>query len=318
MAVKISAGTLLLVAALGFVLAVYMGWVSIPDFTPGTTTPGPSTPSQPSQGDVSVTRTIKFTVTDKYAGSAITSGTIKIYKGKVLQESLTTDASGQATSGKAYTSGEQLNVQVVKSNSKAWYTITVPYMSPSDVDAMAYNPVGIDFFSLDTSVTLKVTDGQGTAYSSGGSLNWTSLGTTEITLTIQGYVSADNKGYIDSYDPLNGINWYPVLYGKLYNTNYELLSLNGWDSRYERGSAMWHAARIDATGVTKWKVGDEYVYPGSFSKTFTLKKGSYSGDVADLVLYLYAYSDPGYHNSYGSYGPDSVAMASAFTLNIVD
>jgi hypothetical protein len=66
------------------------------------------------------------------------------------------------------------------------------------------------------------------------------------------------------------------------------------------------------------KVGDTYVQSGTFGKSITLKKGTYSGDAADLVVYLYAYSDGAYHRDYGSFGPDAVAMASAFTLNLVD
>jgi hypothetical protein len=267
---------------------------------------------------VSVTRPLKFALTDKYAGSGVASATIMIYDGDTKLESVTTDSDGTKASGQSYTSGKQLRIYVNKSNSKAWYSITVPKMLSADVDAMTSNPVKLDFFTLDTSVTLKVAQSNGTSYSTGGSYNWTQSGVTTETLTVTGYISADGKGFISSHDPINDIDWNVVLYGKLYNTNYELLTLTGWDRSYERGSALWGSAKIPDTGVTKYKVGETYVYSGTFGKTLTLKKGSYTGDAADLVLYLYAYSDGSYHKDYGSFGPDAVAMASAFTLNLVD
>jgi len=303
-----------------FLLGHFAGLYQIPGLPSlqATQTEQPGEQLPPADEYVSVTRPLDFSVVDKYAGSAVGSATVKVYDGTQLLESLTTASDGTISTSRSYPSGKKLNILVTKSNSKCWYTITVPKMLRSDVDSLSTNPVALDFFTLDTSVTLKVLDSAGNVYTNNGNYNWTSRGVTQETLTISGYVSTDNRGFLSSYDPLNNLNWKVVLYGKLTGTNYEYLTMTGWDDRYERGSAMWHAAVIPDVGVTKWKVGDEYVYSGSFSKTVTFKKGSYSGDAADLVLYLYAYSDPAYHEDIGSFGPDAVAMCSAVTINIVD
>jgi len=301
------------VIAIGLLLLFYFGYIQIPEFQPGEVIPGVDE-------NIDVNRALKFVCVDKYAGSAVTSATLKVYDGQALLESLTTGASdGCATTGASYPSGKQLNILLTKSNNKAWYTITVPKMAKSDVEALTVNPLRLDFFTLDTSVTLKVTDSGGNSYTSGTTyLNFTSLGVSTATLTISGFCSADNVGYISSYDPLNQINWYPTLYGKLSGTNYELLSVTGWDVSYPKGTAMWGAHRLSDEEVTKYKVGNTYVHPGSFAFTVTVTKGGYTGSSATIVLYLYAYSDPSYHESFGSYGPDSVAMASAFTVKIAE
>ena len=281
--------------------------------------PGGSDDPIPSFDMVAVTRSIKFVVKDKWAGTPATSATLKIYKGTDLQESLTTDGTtGIVNSGSAYTSGDKLNILLIKSDSKLWQVIEVPKMAKSDVEAVSVNPVGLDFFTLDTSMTLKVVDGLGNAYSTTDSLNFTALGVTQTTLTVSGYISADNLGFKSCVDPLNGINWNVVTYGKLSGTNYELITLTGWDKSYPKGLAIYGAEKIPDLGVTKYKSGNDYIHPGTFSFTLTLNQAGYSGDAADLDIDVVAYSDPNYHESYGSYGPDYVAMASSFKLNLVD
>ena len=267
--------------------------------------------------EVSVNRKIEFICIDKFAGTPVTSATLKVYQDNQLFDSLTTDGTtGKITTGNNFESGTVLDVLLTKSNDKAWYTITVPKMSKNDLEALTNNPIKLDFFSLDTSATLKIVDSLGNAYATTDTLNFTTLGVSQISIVVSGYISADNKGYIASYDPLNGIRWDGVCYGKLSGTNYELLSLSGWQSAYPKGLAIWGSKVIPPEQLTKYKVGNTYVNDGVFSFTLTLTKGGYTGDAADIDLYLYAYSDPTYHNTYGSFGPDSVAMATTFKLNL--
>lgn len=267
--------------------------------------------------EVAVNRKLSFNCVDKFAGTSVTSATLKVFQDNQLFESITTDGTtGIATTGNNFESGTVLDVQLVKGNDKAWYKITVPKMSKNDIDALTTNPIKLDFFSLDTSATLKIVDSLGNAYSTTDTLNFTTLGVSQISIVVSGYISADSKGYIASYDPLNGIHWDGVCYGKLSGTNYELLSLSGWQSAYPKGLAIWGSKVIPPEQLTKYKVGNTYVHDGVFSFTLTLTKGGYTGGSADIDLYLYAYSDPSYHNTYGSYGPDCVAMASTFKLNL--
>ena len=274
-------------------------------------------PQTSEQEGVVVTRSIQFTVYDKYGGAAVASASIYIYDENLYQlETLTTDSNGQATTSKAYTSGTKLYVLVTKSNDKAWYQIVVPTMNEADVEAMTTIPMTLEFFDLDTSMTIKVIDQEGNVYSSGDTLNLTNLGLDKITLTISGYVSADGKGFISSHDPLNDIDWNVILYTSLSGTGYELISITGFDRGYEKGTTMYYAEKLEDTEVTKYKVGNSYVYDGVWSRTVSLDATGYSGSSVTLTIIVYAYSDPDYHFTYGSYGPDAVAMCTAFTLTI--
>ena len=264
---------------------------------------------------VDVNKPLKFAVIDQFAGSAVASATVKVYEGTTLKESLTTGSDGTVTSALNYPSGTVLNILVTKSNSKCYYQITVPKMSPDDAQALTYNPIELKFFTL-ASVSLAVRDSSGNSYSSGGNLNITTLGTS-ITLTISWYVSSDNTGYKSSYDPINDLNWYPVLYAKTTGTNYETLDITGFDGAYSIGTNNWYYHVLDDTEITKYKVGNTYVYSGTGSLTISLDATGYSGDLADLILYLVVYTDPVYHQNHASFGPDYVQLAT-FTLNIVD
>jgi len=398
-AIKISGGTLILLLLLAIV-----GWWAFNSGTISLQTQQVQLSTEtPTENLVDVTRSLKITVVDIYAGSVVASATVKIYQGLSLVEQGTTDSNGQLTTSNAFTSGDTLNILVTKNNSKCWYSVTVPKMSPSDVQALTYNPIKLEFFTLDTSVTIKVSDDQGNTYSNtsrtesigtgdgtatdfsgtlsytpivpgsvtvtdgnetftdngdgtltgsaGGSgtinyytgaisvsfasapssgadisvsytqaalLNFGSLGVSQVNLTVNGFVSTDGRGYKSSYDPLNNINWNAVLYCKLDGNGYENLSITGWDRSYTKGSAVWFAHTLADTEVTKYKVGLTYKYPGTFAFPFTVNKGGYSASssssMAKITLYLYAYTDPSYHEKMGSFGPDAVAMASNFVM----
>lgn len=304
----------LIVLFLGIVLigAVYFGVINIPGLDIET--------GELPTGKKSVNRVIQFYVPDIWGGAAVQSATVKVYDGITLKESLTTSSTagseGKVTTGQTYTSGDVLNIMVLKSNSKQWYEVTVPEMTEVDASAVTFNQITLDFFDIDTSVTLKIQDGLGNSYSTTDALNFSALGVNQVTLTISGFVSADGKGYTSSYDPLNGINWYGISYGKLSGTGYELMSLTGWQTSYPKGTSIYGARRIADLDLVKYKSGNDYIHDGTFSYTLTLTKGGYTGSGADIVFYLYGYSDTNYHESYGSFGPDAVSMASAFTLNI--
>jgi len=268
-------------------------------------------------GMVAATRKLSFVCNNQYGGAAIQSATLKVYKGLDVQETLTTDGTtGIVTSGLQYTSGDVLRILLVKGNAKLWYDYTVPKIRKADQDAVANIQVPLQFFDIDTSVTIQLMDGQGNAYSDTNILNFTTLGVNQIVLTVSGYVSADDKSYISSFDPLNNIDWEVVAFGALSGTNYEALAISGWHGSHEKGTTLWGYRTIPDSGVTKNKIGNLYEHDGVFSFSLTLDKGGYSGDAAALVFYLQGYADPAYHRTYGSYGPDTVAMASTFTLNI--
>ncbi|RLI46918.1 hypothetical protein DRO69_02000 [Candidatus Bathyarchaeota archaeon] len=276
-------------------------------------------PGEPPTGTVPVNKILRLSVIDKFAGSVVTGATVKIYDGQTLLETATDNNDGTYDTALTYPSGKELNVYVAKSTAKMWKTITVPYMTEADAAAATVNTVNLDFFTR-SSLTMTVIDGDGNSYSNGGSINKTSGGTpgkSLITLTVSLYVSSDNTGFISSYDPINQLNWYPLLTAKTTGTNYENVVVSGFAQGYEKGTNMYYVTKLADTDVTKYKVGNNYVYPGSSSFTFTLDLSGYSGDAADLVLTVYFYADSAYHQAKGSWGPDSVSIVTS-TLNLVD
>jgi len=315
MAVKLKGWHIALIILLLF--AVYAGYININ--LPGPS-PAPTTGEQqitPEQ--VSVNKQLQIAVIDTWAGGA-SSGTIYVYDsdGKTQLEygSL---SSGKYTTSLTYQSGRTLWLKIVNGNSKLWKQITVPYMSPADAESLTYNPVEIKFFTICT-LTDTFQDSFGNSYSDGGSWNKTSggnPGASIVSATYSWYVSNDNTGYLSSYDPINDINWKAVLYVKVFGTGYENVILKGFDGAIEKGTAMWYWKVLDDTELTKYKVGNSYVYDGAGSLTFTVDLTGYSGDSADMQIYLYVYSDPEYFQTYGSFGPDAVQLAEQ-TINLVD
>ena len=300
------------------ILAWYFGWISFKGFTPEEVQIGTEQPSE--EGLITVTRQIKFTVTDKYAGSAA-SGTIYIYAedGKTLLESGSL-SSGAYTTSDSYTSGTILWVKIDDgSNSILWKKITVPKMNPADAESITTNSVKIEFFDICT-LTDTLQDSLGNSYSDNANWNKTSGGNpgqSVATATYSVYVGSDNDGFMSSYDPIYGYEFGAWLIVEVSGTGYTSVVLTGFDMAYEKGTTMYYWYRIPDTGITKWKVGNEYVYPGAWSFSWTVDLSGYSGDQADMQIYVKAYASPEYHQKYGDYGPYDVTLAEQ-TINLVD
>ena len=277
---------------------------------------GVVTPGAPEQGGVVVNKPLKIAVIDEFAGSPVASASVKIYEGTQLKESLTTDASGIATSTLNYRSDTQLDIFVSSGNSKAWYKVTVPRMSEADAQAATVNPIELRFFTL-ASISIQVRDSFGNSYTSGGNLNKTTLGANIVSLTVSWFVANDNTGFKNSFDPINNMDWNAVLFTQVTGTNYEKVIVTGADGSYAVGLNNWYYNMIQDTELTKWKIGNQYKYPGTSSRVLTVDLTGYSGDAADIVFQIVVYTSPDYHRQYGSFGPDAVILGT-FTINLVD
>ena len=301
------AGTLILLIIVILWLAWYAGFIKIPAGT--SVQPIPTPVEKPSEG-VAVTKPLKITVFDKFAGSAVSSATVKVYQGQILMESLTTDANGQVTTARAYKSGTQLNILVEKDNSKQWYILTVPYMSEVDAKTLDYNPIELEFWTLGT-YTVKVMDQFGNIYTDGGVLNFTSGGALEgvdkLTLNIQIFNSVDNTGYKSSRDPIDGYNWEAWV---VMTTTEPNVIFSGHQIYTERGTSRYWLIKVPDEGLIRWKIGSTYKYDGVYSIPVTLDvSGVPSGTEATLTITLYAYADGQKFVSVGTLGPDAVTLA---------
>jgi len=278
--------------------------------------PGVSYPDEPVIGGVDVNRKITFSTPDIYGGSQVSTGSCYLYDDRgVLLETLTLSSS--KTTSDPYRSGTQLYAQIINTNAKRTYSFTVPQMSPADVDSQTNNDVKLEFFAIGT-YTTKGTDQGGTQISDNGNYNHTASGDA-ATLSVGFWVSSDNTGIIDSgsvKDPVDDINWWCVLYLKVFGTNYEYIDVTGFDYSWSRGTANWYATVLEDTELTKWKIGQTYEYDGATSFTHSADFTSYTGGAADLQYYLEFYSEPQYMIDHGNAGPDHY-QAAELTINAI-
>jgi hypothetical protein len=291
--------------------------------------PAPHLPSGSSvitgDGTVSVTKPVDFYLIDQYGGSGISSATLTVYSNDLVQlESLTTASDGTIATNAAYKSGTELHVKANDgSNSLKWFEVTVPRMSEADAQSLTVNgPIELKMFDY-TAPTIAVRDSAGNSYSDTGNLNKTTgatPGTSSVVLTITWFEGTTNDGYQESYDPINQQNWKALLVVKVSGTNYELVTVNGFSQSVEKGSAMYYCEEIDPTTLTKWKVGNDYRLPGTGSFTFSLDLSGYSGDSADLDVYVYYYADWSNFVSKGSFGASALSVLSGapHTINLID
>ena len=259
-----------------------------------------------------VNRKVAITFIDKYAGSAPTGTTCYVYgsDGKTLLESGTI-TTGAYTTSKYYKSGTALVLEYYNgtgTTDRLRKHVTVPKMFPADIEAVTDNPVTIDVFTSASAITATCQTDAGTTIQDANattySCNKTIQGNTG-SLTFNWYVPTDNTGFLTSYDEIDGLNWYAVLYCKLSGTNYEYVDLTGWDGQYTKGTSIWYYKVLDPTTITKYKVGNTYIYNGAGGFTFSFDVSGYTGDAANAALWMQAYSDPAYHDLHGSFGPDS-------------
>lgn len=260
---------------------------------------------------VAVNKPLKISVIDPIAGQALASATVQIYDANGnLMETLTTDSSGQATTAMSYKSGSIIYVFVESGSTKLWQKVTVPYMSQYDAQASAYNPVTIQAFTLGTYV-IKVMDQFGNVYSSGGTLNFTQLGTNTVSLTIQIYNTQDNTGYKSSYDPLNKVHWDAV--ARLYADNPDFV-VSGLTNSVDRGTTTYWLQVVPDQALTRQKVGDQYTSTGVYTFTVTINKGGLTSTQV-LNIDLMGYFDPAYFAQTGI-GSNAQLQLATFTLNI--
>lgn len=274
----------------------------------------------------SVNRKLEIALNNKYSTVNGSGWAVIVYDedGRENLESFAADSAGTAKSGNRYQSGTELVLDCRKGNSKVRVPITVPKMAEADINAVETNPISVSIFTIpDGDVAMTIMDSEQNVYSSGGDLNKTVFGNSG-SLTVYMTLPTNGEGFISSKDEINEVRdgvpmkWNVVLYCKLSGDNYEYVTLSGWENKYPKGLSEYFSETLSDTSVSKYKIGEEWIHKGTCSVPFDVKMTGYSGDAADLVFYLYAYTDAAYHEAQGDFGPDAYAIASTFTLNIVD
>lgn len=310
----------IVVIALVIGIAWYAGFIVIPGFTPPAGNIGGGGGGAVT-GTQTVNKPIKFSVLDTFGSGAIDSdaGGLVVYDSSMAAlESLNTDANGQATTSDSYPSGTILHVLFAHDSSRQWFTVNVPKMSAADADSLTTTPVKLSTYVY-TAPTMTITTSAGTVIADAGNYNKTVSGSTAV-LTATWFEGTDGRGYISSFDPVYGVQNDAVLVMKLSNTNYETVSVTGFDGQVDKGAATYWYKVLDDTTLTKWKIGNEYRYPGTGGYSFTVGLSGYSGDATDMDFYIYFNADPAYFITHGNWGPNalSVIAGAPYTVNLLD
>ena len=262
---------------------------------------------------VDVQKPLKFALTDTYAGSALTSKTLKVYAsdGSTLLETLTTGSDGTVTTAFTYNSGDIVWIYYESSNDKMWWKKEVPKMNPKDAEALSYNYIKLAAFTIGTYTSDALKYGA-TTISDGGEYNFTTSGTIQTFTYSLANTGNDNTGLMESYDPIYQMKYTCVVYVTLSGTGYEKIIVYGFDYDYTLGTTHYLATEADCYALTKHKVGNVYKSNGVQDFTFSLDGTGYTAgsDTVTLQISVYMYSDPQYSmNHGGSYGPEAVQIA---------
>lgn len=250
-----------------------------------------------------IDKKLEFSLTDQFSGTAQAGKTLKLYSGgsaPVLLETLTpTSGAGIIDTAKKYATGTPLSVEYISSNTKQWYSFTVPTMSPADAQASTVNPIDLNTFTIGTyTQTLQVS---AVDASSNYTLSTMSGNTAPVFVYQITNGGSDNTGMRESADPVYGDQWQVYLVVSIYGTGYETVIPSGFDQTFQIGQTTYGVIHLSADALTKWKVGNTYQpgYTGGQTVTFSLDLTGCSVDTVSMVVKTLAYCDPAYAQSHG-------------------
>jgi hypothetical protein len=213
---------------------------------------------------------------------------------------------------KAYETGKALDIKYVDGNSIVWYSITVPPMSAGDIQGNTYNNIDLDGFTIGT-YTSDILMNAGNSWADGDTWYPDANGTNP-TFTYQlSNSGADNTGILNSYDPVYGQNLKVCLVVTISGDGYEHVLPQGFDDKFTLGSTTYAIKYYDASALTKWKVGSNYMlgFEGTQVKSFSFNMAGMSGtDAPTIQMTAYAYADPAFaKNNGGDLGETATVIA---------
>lgn len=266
-------------------------------------------------GTVEVTKPLRLAVLDAYAGSAISSATVTIYKGQTISETGTTGSDGTFTTALTYRSGESLHINIVKGSSKLWVPVTVPRMLPADAQSLSYNPLQLRTYTIGT-YTITVIRSNGASISSGSTFDFSAAGVTQETFTISVFNTVDNTGFISSSDPLTGRRLGAFLEVSLSGSGYDKFLVSGLPGYRSTGSSNTWTRPVSDTELTRIKVGNTVTQPGSFSVSITVDASPAApGTTATMTIRLNLLADEQRFLTLGDKGSDAI-MPAVFTITL--
>lgn len=291
--------------------AVYMGIIPTGTQAPNNINPGNNPTIAPASGMSNVDKPLKLNFANIYGGGALTGTTsaVQVYlaDGVTKSGAALTIASSTTSTALAYPSGTHLVIGYTYSTTDyMFWNIVVPQMNTADAQSLTTNAINLQGFNVPT-LTDALTHSNGTALTDGSQMNVTAASTG--SLTYSWFVSAANTGFLTSHDAVYNTDNKAVVWCTVSGTGYTSVTLSGFDGKITRGTTDYYYKVIDPTVISMYKVGNNYIIPGTGSMTFGYTAVGYTGTGTTIQLYLDIYSDPTYMQNYGSYGPYSSTLA---------
>jgi len=308
----------ILVILLLLVAAVFLGYIKIPNINLNSVPSSPSSPP-PTTGGAAP---LFITLNDPLNGVSISSATVYLLNpstGQVL--STVTISSGTGTSPPMFTPGQQVVAKVVASG---YVTRFVPITVPSTLSSTTSCSNCVYSATINDiklgSPTIKIVDNLGNSYTSGSSLNFSTLGVSSITLTVTVYNTLADSGWVSSQDVVN--NQIQNLAMQI-TTPGTSVSVTNLQNPVTRGSSSYWTqiipdgyidAQVQPGGFSTQTIGTN-VIGGVTSFTFTVSKSALAhGSTQAFTFTLYDYASAAVFAAQGSYGPNAAVLGSAFTL----
>jgi hypothetical protein len=282
-----------------------------------------ATPPRASGVQSGAPEALQFYLKDNLGGGAISGATVKVYTSANVQTDSLTTSSGSATSGSQWTPGQSGYVQITKPVGAGVAPVQVSFTVPSIPTIGQYGtptyyiPLAADY---NGTYTLKCFDNLGNAYTTGQTVNFTTLGVSTVTLEFTVYNSASNTGWITSQDSLNNVN--QAMGITMSSTGSSVSLPNGLQggttaNAFPRGTSLYWSTTLSDSALSNQKIGQVQTLLGQAPFSVTINKAALTaGNSQAFVLTLVGPFDSTYYQNNGVGGPNAASYSSAFTINV--
>lgn len=270
----------------------------------------------PTSDLVNVNKQLRFHIIDDYSGGPVASKTDKfgLYGSggdTIIEADLDTDANGLITTGSPYPSGTSMFLRYEDSNDKQWFPFTVPQMQKSDAEAVTYNIITLEGFTIGTYTTDGLALVNGTTYADASTYNITSDGASPHFKYSLANTGSDNTGLKTSFDTIYNHPWDVELYVTFSGTEYEKLIIHGFSYSFTLGTTHYVGKTLDPYKLTKHYVGTDYKSLGTDEIAFWIDTtGTSASCSVTMQITVKAYASHSYAQTHGgSYGSEAVTIA---------
>jgi hypothetical protein len=258
------------------------------------------------------------TTNDPLAGN-LSGATVTIRNTQGVQtDSFITDAYGKYTTANTYAPGTELWIDLSLANYVTRHFDVIVPSTASQISGSNVYPVQLQTIPMGTPSVYAQISGSSTQYTSGQTINFTTLGVSSITLTIHvTNTGADKTGYWSSYDSYQKLNqnlaFVTCTSGSSVNAQGMLSFTRGSNTYYYsvlQDGYPYPAGALNAAGFTR-QSGTLGTVIGSGDQTLslTISKGTLTaGSTQSFNSTIYAYFDTNVFAANGNQGSAATAL----------